>query len=175
VFYASVAPRWLPASDTAVAHDARASLRSTAGIVTLAVLAAIGGSVVIGIVLDVLGVPIEEQHSVLEIARRAREGEGWRDAILLSCSALLIAPAAEEVLFRGLLFRRIRAASGRPLAYVLSMLAFAGIHGNVKGFAVYAWLGLCFAVALERSRRVGAAIAVHVANNAFVLANLFFL
>jgi|SRR5688572_19791966 len=151
----------------------RASAMRTVSVVAIAMLAALGGSVLLGIFFDAIGQSVEEQGGVLEIVDSARAGEGWRDAILLCVSALLIAPAAEEVLFRGLLFRRIRTVSGLPLAHAVSAIAFAAIHDNPAGFAVYAWLGVCFAIALQRTGRLSAAIAVHMGNNAFVLANLF--
>lgn len=152
--------------------SSRVSLRRTAAIVAVASFAAIAGSILIGFGLDAAGLPVEEQSAVTDIVQRARAGEGWRDAIVLSISAIAVAPAAEEFLFRALLFRRIGRRSGRGLAYVVSALAFAAIHANPAGFVIYGWLGVCFALALDRSGRIGAAIAVHVLNNAFVLANL---
>jgi uncharacterized protein len=151
------------------------TVRFTVLVVGVASLVAILGSVVIAIGLDFAGLPVEEQATVTDIAESARAGERLGDAILLSISAIAIGPAAEELLFRVLLFRRIARRSGRVLAYVLSGLAFAAIHANPAGFVIYAWLGVCFAVALDRTGRASAAIAVHVINNAFVLVNLFFL
>jgi membrane protease YdiL (CAAX protease family) len=79
----------------------------------------------------------------------------------------------EEWLFRGLLFRRVSMRSGRALAYGISALAFAAIHDNPAGFVVYLWLGVVFAAVLERTGRLWAAVAVHMGNNAYVLAMLF--
>jgi membrane protease YdiL (CAAX protease family) len=150
------------------------SLGVTAGVVVVATVAALGGSFLLGLGLDAVGLPVQEQGSVLEIADRARAGEAWGEAAMLVLAALILAPVAEELLFRQLLWRRVRRIAGPGLAYALSAFGFAAIHGNPAGVVIYAWLGVCFAAALSRTGRVGAAIAVHVANNAFVLVGLFF-
>jgi membrane protease YdiL (CAAX protease family) len=71
-----------------------------------------------------------------------------------------------------LLFRRVHHVGGRVPAYVLSAAAFATIHGNPEGLAIYAWLGLVFASAYERTGRLWCAMLVHVCNNALALAVL---
>jgi membrane protease YdiL (CAAX protease family) len=145
---------------------------TTLAIVALSSAAAIVGSMVLGVLLDWIGAGVEEQSNVLEITNAAREGRDVMPAIALSVSALLLAPAAEELLFRALLFRRVLANASRWLAYLLSAAAFAAIHNNPAGIVVYLWLGLCFAHAYERTGRVSAAVLVHIANNALVLATL---
>ena len=152
----------------------RAPLAKTAGIVVVALAAALIGSFVLGMLLNMLGFPVAEQGHVLEIAERARNGEGIAEAATLVVAALLMAPVAEELLFRELLWRRVRTIAGPGLAYTLSAFGFAAMHGNPAGLFIYAWLGLCFAWALQRSGRIGAAIAVHMGNNAYVLVALFF-
>jgi membrane protease YdiL (CAAX protease family) len=147
---------------------------SSAAVTTaLAIVVALVGSMGLGIVLDLLGVPVAEQGHVVEIAEAARAGERLGEAAMLTLSALVAAPIVEELLFRHLLFRRIRRQSGRAFAYALSAFGFAVIHANPAGLVIYAWLGLCFAYTLERTGRISAAILVHVGNNAYVLAALF--
>ncbi len=152
----------------------RASVRTTIGVVFVALAAALLGSFALGLLLDLLGLPVAEQGRVLEIAERARHGEGIAEATMLVVAALLLAPVAEELLFRDLLWQRVRTLGGPTLAYAVSMFGFAIIHGNPAGLFIYAWLGLCFAWALQRTGRVSAAIAVHMGNNAYVLVALFF-
>lgn len=174
IVYGYAGRTWDAGGEPGSVATAKRTLPYTLVVVLLASIAAILGSIAIAIGLDLVGLPVQEQKAVTRIAEDLRAGEGMRDAILLSISALLVGPAAEEVLFRVLLFRRIARGSGVLLAYVFSGLAFAAIHGNPAGFVVYAWLGTCFAATLHRTGRPGAAIAVHMVNNAFVLANLFF-
>ncbi|HWB76559.1 MAG TPA: type II CAAX endopeptidase family protein [Nannocystaceae bacterium] len=146
---------------------------SRAVMITLAAIAlAIGGSIVLGELLELLGVPVAEQGSILEIVRTWHRGEDEGSIVLLGASACVLAPLAEESLFRGLLFARLRVTNGPVLAYGVSALAFALIHANPAGLVIYGWLGLCFAFALERTGRLWPAVAVHMANNMFAFAAL---
>lgn len=150
-----------------------ASLGRTAVAVVLGIVAAIGGSVVIGLIMQLVGVPVEEQSTVLDIVGEAQRGEAFGPAITLVVSAVVLAPVFEEWLFRGNLFVRTRARAGSAAAYIVSALAFAAIHGNPSGLPVYAWLAICFAGTMVATGRLGAAVAVHMGNNAIVLLLLF--
>jgi membrane protease YdiL (CAAX protease family) len=181
VFYAKIGPRWAEAVEDVgepdpdppvpVAPRATGPL-AVAGTVVTGVLAALLGSVALGWLFEQLGLQVQEQSRVLEIIEGSRTGFG-PEAIMLVVSALLLAPIAEEWFFRGLLFRRVSARSGRALGYGISAVAFAAIHGNPAGFVVYLWLGLVFAAVLERTGKLWAAVAVHMGNNGYVLAVLF--
>jgi membrane protease YdiL (CAAX protease family) len=150
----------------------RASVLRALGITLGCIAAAIVGSIALGELLELVGAPVAEQESILEIVRAWHRGEDDGTIVLLGASAVVLAPVAEESLFRGLLFARLRASNGRALAYVVSALGFALIHANPAGLAIYGWLGLCFAFALERTGRLWPAIAVHMGNNAFAFAAL---
>jgi membrane protease YdiL (CAAX protease family) len=163
----SVARRAKSATPGAVGPKAGAG--KAAGMVAVHVGLAIGGSLLIGQLLELLGVPVQEQETIREITDAAREGTIGAPMILLGVSAVAAAPAAEEWLFRGLLFRRIHHLGGRVPAYVLSATAFATIHGNPEGLAIYAWLGLVFASSYERTGRLPCAMLVHLCNNALAL------
>jgi membrane protease YdiL (CAAX protease family) len=152
---------------------APAACRTTAWVVLAGVAASLLGSFGLGFVLEAIGLPVAEQANVLKIAADARAGEGLGDAAMLVLAALVVAPIAEELLFRDLLWRRVRGVGGAGLAYAISAFGFAIIHANPAGFVIYAWLGVCFAMTLQRTGRIGAAIAVHMGNNAVVLAALF--
>lgn len=141
-----------------------------AGVTLLHVALAILGSYVIGVVMALFGVPIVEQETILEITR---DGLGLRpELVLLAVSALIAAPIAEELLLRGVFFRRLWHRLGPEAAYLASAIAFAAIHGNPKGVLVYLWLGLIFARAYAKTGRIGCAIATHFGNNAITLAIL---
>lgn len=180
-FYAWVGPQWAaatrdegdPGPDVSMPPSSLSGLRA-AMVVVVGIAAALGGSIVLGLLLELVGFGVQEQSRVLEITGGARDGGPSTEALVLAVSALLMAPIAEEWLFRRLLFVRVRAASGSAMAYGLSALGFAAIHGNPTGILIYFWLGLVFAAVLERTGRLWAAIAVHMGNNAYVLAVLFF-
>ncbi|MCX4241543.1 CPBP family intramembrane glutamic endopeptidase [Paraliomyxa miuraensis] len=182
-FYGKIGPLWAamargqedePDPDPAPWHEPPVAGLGTALVtVPLGVLAALGGSILLGLLLEQLGMRVQEQSSVLEITEGVVARGFDLQASMLVLAALVLAPIAEEWLFRGLLFRRVTAVSGRGLAYAVSALGFAAIHGNPAGFVVYLWLGLVFAAVLERSGRLWTAVLVHMGNNGFVLALLF--
>ncbi len=150
----------------------RAEAWRSIAITLVAIALALVGSAVIGWLLDLVGAPVSEQESILEIVADWHAGTDRTTMIVLGISAVLLAPLAEECLFRALLFTRLRACSGRVAAYLVSALGFAAIHGNLAGLAVYVWLGLVFAWSMERTGRTWAAIAVHMGNNAFAFGAL---
>ena len=135
----------------------------------LGVGAAIAGSFVISLGLDAVGAPVEEQESIVELVDAFRAGNVL-PFVLLAISATVLAPIAEESLFRGLVFQRIaRRGDSMPEAFVLSAVAFATIHQNPAGFIIYVWLGLVFAECYRRTGRLWVAMLVHAGNNAFAL------
>lgn len=129
---------------------------------------ALGGSVALALLMQLLGVPPQEQAKVREIVA----GGVSVELVLLGVAALALAPVLEEWLFRRLLFRRLW-HTGRPAwAYALSAALFAVIHFNPSGFPTYVWLGLVFAHAYRRTGRLWCASLVHFGNNAATLALL---
>jgi hypothetical protein len=136
------------------------------------IAAALAGSWVLGQLMTQLDFPVVEQERIVAITEAARRGEATIELWALATSAVVLAPLAEEWMFRGLLFRRVLVRAGVPMAFALSSLAFATIHLNLAGFVIYTWLGLVFAETLRRTGRLWTAIAVHMGNNAFALSLL---
>lgn len=88
---------------------------------------------------------------------------------LLMASVGILAPIAEELVFRGLVYRRLQDWMAPWLAILLSSLLFGWYHGNVVQF-VYALLtGMLFALMYYRTGTLGAAMAGHVAANLWSL------
>lgn len=151
----------------------RATFGRTAAVVAIGVAAALGGSIAIGSLLEQLGAPVSEQAALLDVVAQWHAGTDRVSMIVLGVSAVVLAPIAEECLFRGLLFVRLRRHASRGFAYGASALAFAAIHGNMAGLLVYVWLGLVFATTVERTGRTSAAVLVHAGNNAFAFGALW--
>jgi phosphoglycolate phosphatase-like HAD superfamily hydrolase/membrane protease YdiL (CAAX protease family) len=73
----------------------------------------------------------------------------------------LIKPLEEELLFRGLVYGRMRRYFPKIVAIPVSALLFAAYHGNLVQL-LYAWLmGSLLAWAYERYKKLGASILVH--------------
>lgn len=79
--------------------------------------------------------------------------------------AALFVPMMEELLFRGLVYQRLKAFCGVRAAAVFSALLFGLCHGNVvQGLYAFA-LGLAFACMLEECKSLAAPIVAHMAAN----------
>lgn len=82
--------------------------------------------------------------------------------------AVLLAPVIEEVIFRGVLFQALSAATGLVPAILLSSLAFALIHLEIAALpyrGALFLLGAWFAASLQRSGSLVVPITAHAAFN----------
>lgn len=156
----------------AVSASARGGLVEAIVWTAVGIAAALAGSYLLGELMTRLGFPVAEQEKIVAITTDGRRGEATIELWTLAVAAVVLAPLAEEWLFRGLLFRRLYARVGAPAAFAISAVAFAAIHSNLAGFVIYTWLGLVFAETLRRTGRLWTAVAVHMGNNAFALSLL---
>ena len=86
--------------------------------------------------------------------------------ILLQVLAVgIAAPIAEEVIFRGLIFKRMRERYNRWPSIIISSVIFGLIHGNLIQF-IYAFiLGVLMAYTYEKFGSIWAPIIFHVIAN----------
>ena len=76
-----------------------------------------------------------------------------------------IGPICEELVFRGLVFRRARDYVGFWPAAIVSGLAFGIYHMNVTQGVFAAIMGIVFAMIYEHYGTIWASITAHIANN----------
>lgn len=99
--------------------------------------------------------------------------------LLMVISTVVLAPVAEELLHRGLIFGWLQ-EKNVYLAYILSALIFSGIHvvqyiglystaHIFVALVLYLPAGLSFAWAYQRSGTILAPIIIHAANNLLAL------
>ena len=116
--------------------------------------------------------PLEEMSEGFKEVNEAINNSGILTALV---STAVVAPVCEELLMRGLLYRRLRDYTGFMTSALLSSLLFGIIHMNIVQF-IYAFLaGMVFAYIYERYQSVKASIICHsVANiSSFLLGILF--
>lgn len=90
----------------------------------------------------------------------------WRRQLWLAAVAVGLAPPAEEALFRGLLFRSLRAAGYPRLAWWGTALLFALVHANAASFIALVLLALWLTWLFVRTGNLLAPIAAHAIFNA---------
>ena len=93
--------------------------------------------------------------------------------------AILIAPWAEEVIFRGFLFGIFERRAGLWSAVVLTALLFGGLHvseywGAWNHVMLISLVGLTFSLARGLTGSLAPSVILHLAYNASLIAGLFF-
>ena len=88
--------------------------------------------------------------------------------------ATVIAPVAEEFIFRFFLYGVIRRYLGRSIGLIVSALLFAAVHVHLPSFAPLFALGICFTLAYEWSGSLLVSMTMHAVFNAITLLALAF-
>lgn len=111
--------------------------------------------------LEMLGYPAREQMLV-EMLRSA----AWPIKIYYVFTALILAPLAEEVLFRGILYPKMKQLGSPGLALWGSSILFAMTHMNAQAFIPLTLLAVSFALLYEKTGNLLAPVAAHSGFNA---------
>jgi membrane protease YdiL (CAAX protease family) len=111
-------------------------------------------------ILEWLGVDVTEQAWLVSLASN-------EPAVLwgLAPWLVVIAPFAEEVFFRGYVFRFVTERGGLVLGIVVSSLLFALVHFHPPLLAVYFLYGILFAWLYRWTGRLIAPVTAHVTVN----------
>lgn len=96
--------------------------------------------------------------------------EAWgKDAFspgILFLWAVVLAPVLEELLFRGILLRKVQRAAGTLPAVLISALLFGLYHGNLSQGITAAAAGLALGYAYVRTDALLVSVVMHAAANA---------
>jgi membrane protease YdiL (CAAX protease family) len=104
-----------------------------------------------------------------------RASVSWGERLVLGAAAVLLAPVAEEVLFRGILYPAIKQAGHPRVALWGTALLFAAVHMNLVTFLPLAVLALVLTALYERTNNLLAPITAHVLFNALNFVTLLVL
>jgi membrane protease YdiL (CAAX protease family) len=88
---------------------------------------------------------------------------------LLILTVGVLAPIAEELVFRGLIFHRMKDWMNPVLAIILSSVIFGLYHGNMIQFIYATLLGMILAVVYHRTGTLWIAILAHISANLWSL------
>jgi hypothetical protein len=153
------------------------ALRSGAGLEALGVRTASLRTLVEGLGLGVLVFLLANGYRLLLLAispeahaRMIEEieqqmGSLQAPRLILLFFAVVVAPLAEELFFRGLLFAGLRHTLGPATATTLSALAFAVIHVMWWSLVPLMIVGVAAALVYERHRSLAAPLCLHASFN----------
>ena len=115
-----------------------------------------------GVVLNLIGYTgLKETSQSYQEVSAAFYGSTLALEILGTC---IIIPFLEELLYRGIVYQRLKAFLGVKTAIVLSAVIFGAMHFNLVQFLYATAVGLFLAVIMEQEG-LGAAMAAHMVTN----------
>lgn len=111
--------------------------------------------------------------STQDAVKMMRESKDELGVALMCFSASIVAPFAEETIFRGYLYPIAKKFGGPVAAMLFSSLLFAAGHGNVPLLLPLFLLGMLMAFAYEKTGSLWSSISIHFFfNTATVLMQL---
>lgn len=113
--------------------------------------------------LQRLGVPLKEYSFV------TKDG-----AIFALIATVIVSPFAEELYFRGLLFRGLLLHHKPWVAYLTSALLFALLHPPIIVMAEVFFIGILLAFVVRESKSIWPGVLIHALNNALVFGYLLY-
>ncbi len=143
------------------------SLGFTTKKIPIALLFGVIGFVVAFIAAAVVGYPIEQQFGV-DPTQQAISQSATEPGLfpLVFISGAIIAPIAEEIVFRGYMYKAFRDRFKMWYAILLSAALFAVIHLEWRAALSLFVIGIVLAYVYEKTGNIMAPITLHILNNA---------
>jgi uncharacterized protein len=118
---------------------------------------------------QLLGRPLESP----QLSFMLPQGFSWPGLIGMLVSVGILAPIAEEIYFRGVIFRWLRGGWKFWPSALISSVIFGLLHGEISVAIAAFVLGLILAYAYEKSNSLWGSIAIHIANNSINILLLY--
>lgn len=116
-------------------------------------------------VLGLLPIPESILKDYVESSSKITSGV----MIIRIFSVVILAPIAEEIIFRGLVLSRLKKAMRPSVAIIISSLLFGLVHGQALWIGYTFIAGVLFAIVAESLKSVSASILLHMSFNAVSL------
>jgi membrane protease YdiL (CAAX protease family) len=129
----------------------------------------VGAAIVAGLMSQPLVHLLNGGHTVQEVTKQLQDSKGLT-LFLFALAVVIAAPVAEELLFRGLLFRSLLRRAAPPVAIVVSAVIFGAVHvigdpGSYPALPALVALGILNAVLAYRTGSLSRSIFVHAGFN----------
>lgn len=144
-------------------ESGRCHARGASVSIPLTVLLAAASSITINILFIKLQV-LEQSETYADVAQKQYGVVFFLGIILYG----IVSPLAEEIVFRGIVYNRIKRYFAVPLAVLLSALMFGMYHGNLVQGVYGLLMGILIAYIYEKSGDFFHAFLFHAAANAVV-------
>jgi membrane protease YdiL (CAAX protease family) len=132
------------------------------------VLTPLSGLIMLGLQI-LLGLPLENP----QLPFLAPEGFSWFGLASMFLLGGVVVPFAEELYFRGVLYRWLHGRWGLWPGALVSSLVFGAVHGDVPIAGAAFSLGVVLAWIYERSQSLWPAVLIHITNNVIKILALY--
>ncbi len=109
-----------------------------------------------------------EQQEVVKFFLQSLHNSNRTSLILTLLLGVVVAPVAEEFLFRGYLYGVMKRYCGPLVAMLLSSALFAAVHLNLASLPALFLLALCFAIVYETTGCILVNMSMHALFNLFM-------
>lgn len=109
-----------------------------------------------------------------ESTRTTAEPNLLRQQIVFGFSVVFLAPVAEEILFRGIIYPTIKNLGFPRIGLWVSAIVFALLHQNMAGFIPFIFLGIALVLVYEETDNLLAPILAHSVFNTANFAYMIF-
>ena len=139
------------------------------GMVLLLVSAGVLVSLTLNYIFLILGI-IQNSENYQQVAEKQFALPLWLAVLFYG----VLSPFAEEIVFRGILYRNLRRNAAQVMAILGSSIVFGVFHGNIVQMIYGTIMGVIMALVYERFRNLLAPILFHGAANVAVYAVSYF-
>lgn len=111
-------------------------------------------------------------NSTQDSVKTFQQAGGLSVKLLLAVSAVIIAPIAEEIIFRGYIYGVVKSFSDRWFAAIFSALIFAAVHQHIGSLPALFVLALGLAMAYEATGCLLVPMCMHALFNGYNVAHI---
>jgi membrane protease YdiL (CAAX protease family) len=132
----------------------------------LGLLVAFPATFALGKMVELLLLRLGQVPELQLAVKMLQESPSGGQLVVYGFGAVVLAPVAEEMLFRGILYPTLKQSGYPRLAWWASSLLFASTHMNLLAFVPLTFLALVLAWLYERTANLLTPIVTHVLFNA---------
>lgn len=150
-------------------HKEKEKKSKKAGGMLLCIILGIGASFVFNLLIELVTELIQRQGTLGSEKYEVVETIQYSVPIWLGILLYgVVSPLVEEMVFRGVVYNRIKRFYDVPKAVVCSALLFGMFHGNLPQFLYGTAMGVMIALCYEHLNCFAAPVLVHMSANIFV-------
>lgn len=113
-------------------------------------------------IMELLPIPEDMMNAYVQASSPLLQSQNLFIQII---ALAVVAPIAEEIVFRGLILSRFKKAMPTVVAIVLSAVLFGLVHLQLLWIIYATLIGILLAVVAEQEKSIGASILLHMAIN----------